>query len=258
MVKNQFAKSTIFITGASRGIGRATALAFAKEGAQVIIHFNSAQEHALETARQVSDAGGHAWTVQGDLSNADAVQKMASEIQSRGYNVDVLVNNAGALARAPFLEAPLEDLDQALNVNLRGPFFLSQVIARGMAKQKNGTIIFISSILARLAITERTAYCAAKGALESLVRTMALDLAPYNIRVNGIAPSLIGTDMLLSDIPDPQLMAQIQSHIPAQRLGEPEEIARAILFLASNESSYINGAILHADGALGARESGPV
>jgi NAD(P)-dependent dehydrogenase (short-subunit alcohol dehydrogenase family) len=172
--------------------------------------------------------------------------------------VTVLVNNAAGFSRAPFLEVDIDEFDRVWHINVRGVFHLSQLAARKMAERNHGTIINVSSILARLAVPQRSAYCASKGAIESLTRALALELAPYNVRVNAVSPGLIETKAMLAGFPSQELLNNVRRHIPAKRFGQPEELAQAILFLASDEASYINGIVLPVDSALGAREAGPV
>jgi NAD(P)-dependent dehydrogenase (short-subunit alcohol dehydrogenase family) len=141
--------------------------------------------------------------------------------------------------------------------NVRGVFYLSQLAARYMAKRRHGSIINVSSILAHQTIKNRTIYAATKGALNSLTHAMALELIPYNIRVNAVVPGPFRTEALLAGVSDPELQQQIQRHIPSGRFGEPDELARVIVFLASDASSYVTGALLPVDGGLSSREAVP-
>jgi NAD(P)-dependent dehydrogenase (short-subunit alcohol dehydrogenase family) len=170
----------------------------------------------------------------------------------------VLVNNAAAFNRAPFLEVDIAEFDRVWNINVRGVFYLSQLVAQKMAERKQGSIIHVSSILAKLAVPQRSAYCTSKGAIEALTRAMALDLAPYNVRVNAVSPGLVETKAMLAGFPTEALINSVRQHIPSNRFGEPEELAQAILFLASKEASYINGVVLPVDSGLSVREAGPV
>jgi NAD(P)-dependent dehydrogenase (short-subunit alcohol dehydrogenase family) len=171
--------------------------------------------------------------------------------------IDVLINNAAAFQRAHFLEVSLEEFDRLFATNLRGVFYLSQLTARRMASRRKGCIVHISSILARQAIPERTVYIATKGAIESLTRAMALDLARFNIRVNAVAPGLIQTEALISSFHGSDEEAKVRRYIPGQRFGQPEEIAQVVVFLASEAASYINGALIAVDSAMSVMEPGP-
>lgn len=152
----------------------------------------------------------------------------------------------------------MDEFDRIWQTNVRGTYYLSQLVAEEMAVRGDGAIIHVSSILARLAIPGRSAYCASKGALESLTRAMALDLAPHNVRVNAVSPGLVATEGMVEGFATEELLDSMRRHIPSQRFGKPEEVAQVILFLASAEASYINGVVLPVDSALSARESSPV
>ena len=171
--------------------------------------------------------------------------------------MSVLVNNAAGFNRAPFLEVDIAEFDRVWDINVRGVYYLSQLVAKKMAERKQGSIIHVSSILAKLAVPQRSVYCASKGAIEALTRAMALDLASYNVRVNAVSPGLIETKAMVTGFPSEELLNTVRQHIPSKRFGEPEEMAQAILFLASKEASYINGIVLPVDSALSAREAGP-
>jgi NAD(P)-dependent dehydrogenase (short-subunit alcohol dehydrogenase family) len=186
------------------------------------------------------------------------VDRLAAAVHTTIGPVSILVNNAAMIDRSSFLDVSLEQFEAVWHANVRGVFQLSQRIAADMvARGTPGVIVHVSSILARLAVPHRTAYIASKGAIEALTRAMALDLAPHGIRVNAVAPGLIATEALLAGMPDPEVQAAVQSYIPGGRFGRPEELMAAILFAASPEASYLNGAILPVDAGLGGREAGP-
>ena len=255
---SRFDGRTVLITGASRGIGAASARAFAAEGARVAVNYRRDADGAAAVRRSILDAGGTAEAFQADMGTADDVDRLADEAEAALGPVSVLVNNAALIDRSPMLEVTMETFDTVWAANVRGLFQLSRRVAAGMVERgSGGAIVNISSILARLTVGNRTAYAASKGAVESLTRAMALDLAPHGVRVNAVAPGLIATEALLSGMPGEDLQAAVQRHIPGGRFGRPEEIAAAILFAASDEASYLNGAVLPVDAALGAREAGP-
>jgi len=255
---NRFNGEVVVVTGASRGIGAATARAFAAEGAKVAINYRKDGAGAIETRETIVSAGGEAMVVQADISAKSDVGVLVARVEEQLGTVTVLVNNAAMIDRATFLDVDLDTFEQVWRANVRGVFQISQLVARHMvANEVKGAIINLSSILARLAVNDRTAYIASKGAIEGLTRAMSLDLAEHGIRVNAVAPGLVATEALLAGMPDEQLQASIQAHIPESRFGRPEEIAAMILFLASAEASYVNGAIIPVDAGLGAREAGP-
>ena len=254
----RFAEEVVIVTGSSRGIGRATAVAFAREGAHAIINYHRNEEGARETlARIEADGTGDGTIVQADLSTLEGCRGLAEAAAAAGP-VTVLVNNAAAVNRDRFLDVTMEEFDRVWQTNVRGTYYLSQLVAKEMVARGGGAIIHVSSILARLTIPRRSAYGASKGALEALTRAMALDLAPHNVRVNAVSPGLVATEGMLEGFATEDLLEEMRRHIPSRRFGDPKELAQAILFLASAEASYINGVVLPVDSALGARESSPV
>jgi NAD(P)-dependent dehydrogenase (short-subunit alcohol dehydrogenase family) len=257
-MSTHFADQVVLVTGASRGIGAATALAFARDGARVVLSYRSDEAGAQRTLAEIEAAGGQAAALRADSSQPAEAERLIAAVENEIGPLRVLVNNAAAFSRASFLEVTLAELEQVWATNVRGLFYLSQLAARRMAERRQGCLIHVSSILAQLAVPNRTAYCAAKGAVESLTRAMALDLAPHNLRVNAVAPGLIRTEALLAGFTDPARLASVEQYIPHGRLGETEEVARVIVFLASDAARYINGAVIPVDGALGAREAGPL
>lgn len=257
--RRRFTDQVVIVTGASQGIGRATAVAFAREGAHVIVNYYSNEKAARETLHEIEEQGWQGTLVRANVGDLDDCAKLVEAAEGlRSGPVTVLVNNAAGFSRAHFLEIPIAELDRVWAINVRGVYFLSQIVARKMAERRRGSIIHVSSILARLAVPTRSVYCASKGAIEALTRAMALDLAEYGIRVNAVSPGLIETQAMMAGFPNEEMLNEVRRHIPSKRFGAPEEMAAAILFLASDEASYINGIVLPVDSALGAREAGPV
>lgn len=254
---NRFQDRLALVTGASRGIGAATARALAAEGATVAINYREDQAGAEAVSSSIETAGGRARLFRADVGDPGAVDRLVAEVVDWGGAVDILVNNAAATNRSPFFEVSLDELDRLWNANVRGVFHLSQKVARSMVERRRGVIVHVSSILARLAVVNRTAYCMTKGAIESLTRAMALELAGSGVRVNAVAPGLIATEMLLAGMPDPDRQAALQSYIPGGRFGHTSELANAILYLCSEDASYINGAIIPVDAGLSGREASP-
>ncbi len=255
---SRFVDQTVVVTGASRGIGAATAKAFAAEGARVAINYRSDEDGARATKTAIDAEGGVAEIFQADVGVVADVDRFATAVRNMFGPVSILINNAAMIDRSSFLDVSLDDFEAVWHANVRGVFQLSQRVAADMVEEGiEGVIVHLSSILARLAIPSRTAYITSKGAIEGLTRAMALDLAPHGIRVNAVAPGLIATEALLTGMPDPEIQAAVQSYIPGGRFGRPEELMAAILFAASPEASYLNGAVLPVDAGLGAREAGP-
>ena len=257
MRPDRFDGDTVLITGSSRGIGAATAQAFAAEGARVAVNYRSDADGADTTRRAIVDAGGMVEVFQADIGDEADVNRLATEVVASLGPVSILVNNAALIDRSSMFDLSLEAFDTVWRANVRGLLQLSQSVAPGMVQRGRGAIVHVSSILARLAVVNRCAYIASKGAVEGLTRAMALELGPKGVRVNAVAPGLIATEALLAGMPDPELQTAIQRHIPEGRFGRPEEITAAILFAASPEASYLNGTVIGVDAGLGARESTP-
>ena len=257
MRPDRFDSDIVLVTGSSRGIGAATARAFAAEGARVAVNYRSDSDGAAATRQAIVAAGGTAEVFQADIGNETDVARLAQEVEASLGPVSILVNNAALIDRSSMFDLSLDAFDTVWQANVRGLFQLSQLVAAGMVERGRGAIVHLSSILARLAVVNRCAYVASKGAVEGLTRAMALELGPKGVRVNAVAPGLIATEALLAGMRDPDVQTAVQRHIPEGRFGRPEEITAAILFAASSEASYLNGAIIPVDAALGARESTP-
>jgi NAD(P)-dependent dehydrogenase (short-subunit alcohol dehydrogenase family) len=223
-----------------------------------VINYFSSPAGAQGTLDKIkADGLGQGTMIQADVGNVADCRRLFEAAEAIGP-VTTLVNNAAGFNRDSFLEVDIDEFDRMWQINVRGVYFLSQLAACKMAERRRGSIVHISSILARQAVPGRTIYCATKGALESLTRAMALDLAPYNVRVNAVSPGLIETQAMMAGFPNEELLNSVRRHIPSKRFGRPEELAEAVLFVASEKASYINGIVLPVDSALGAREAGPV
>jgi NAD(P)-dependent dehydrogenase (short-subunit alcohol dehydrogenase family) len=194
--------------------------------------------------------------MQADVAAPADVERMVTAAEAEGP-IRAVVNNGAAFNRQLFLDVSLAEADRVWETNVRGLFYLSQCAARHMIERRQGCFVHVSSILARQLIEARSIYAASKGAVESLTFAMALDLAPYNIRVNAVVPGLIRTEALMTGLRDAERVDAIQHYIPTGRFGTPEEAAQVILFLASDAAYYINGALIPVDGGLGVREAGP-
>jgi len=236
------------VTGAGSGIGSAIARALSEAGAAVCINY---YKQWGEQAQELANALGDAIAVDADVSNPADVQSLVDKTATEFGSVDILVNNAGIEHAKPLLELPVEDWDAVLGVDLRGAFLCMQAAARAMRSGgKGGSIINISSIHEDLPFPGFSSYCAAKGGLRMLMRNAALELAPYRIRVNNIAPGAIATPINTETIADPEKVAELERIIPLGRMGTPEEVAEVAVFLASDRSSYVTGSTYFVDGGM--------
>jgi len=258
-VKNMRLKDKrALITGGGSGIGRATAILLAKEGADVIVVSRSPEKgglsNPLETVKIIKDFGGEATAVKADVSRSTDVKKMIDFTIEKYGRIDILFNNAGVGSVATVTELAEEDWDKVVDINLKSVFLCSKYTIPIMMKQGGGKIINTSSINGLVASRNQAAYCASKGGVVMLTKAMALDYAPYNISVNCICPGIIETPLILRGINTleyPENASQLMQWLyPAKRFGKPEEVAQAVLFLASDESSYITGITLVIDGGL--------
>jgi NAD(P)-dependent dehydrogenase (short-subunit alcohol dehydrogenase family) len=237
---------TALVTGASRGIGRATALKLAQAGARVIVHYGRAKDEAEAVAAEITGAGGGAEIASADLSLADGPHRLAAEVRRiAGERLDILVANAGISRAATLEKTQVADFDNLFAVNVRAPFFLVQQLAPIMPA--GGSIVFLSSLVARSAVGVLAAYAATKGAVDTLVKHMAFALGERGIRVNAVAPGIVGTDM--SSFTKTEQGRNYAIGIQAlKRLALPEDVADVIAFLASEEARWITGDTVHVDG----------
>ena len=235
------------VTGAARGIGAACARRFAAEGAAVVIG-DILEEQGEATAQSIRDAGGAAAFVACDTGDGPQARALIAETLSRHGRIDVLVNNAGIFTIADFLDVTEEDFDRVLRVNLRGYFLVGQAAARAMVDAGSGSIINMSSVNGVMAIDTIAAYVVSKGGVNQLTSVMSLALAPKGIRVNAIGPGTILTELSGSLLTDEAARRRVLSRTPMGRVGQPEEIAGIAVFLASDDSSYVTGQVIYADG----------
>jgi len=239
------------VTGAAQGIGLGIALRLAREGADIALNVLHDDERAQEAHQQITALGRRCEILVADVSDVAAVRAMVDRAHALFGQLDVLVNNAGVEIKAGLLEVTEEDWQQVLDVNLKGPMFLTQAFAsRLKAAGRPGRVINISSVHEDLPFPGFTPYCASKGGLKMMMRNAAIELAPLGITVNNVAPGAIRTPINDDLLKDADRLAQLQAKIPAGRLGKPEDVAGLVAFLAGDDASYITGATLVVDGGL--------
>ena len=254
----RFSDQTVIVTGGAGGIGRACAELFAKEGASVVVA-DIDTDHGEATAAAITSAGGRAVFIRTDVGDAASATALVDETMKQFGRLDVLVNNAGIIKAADFLEISEADFDSVMRVNLKGAFLVGQAAARKMAEAGRGAIVNMSSANAVLAIPNQIPYVVSKGAMNQLTNVMALALADKGIRVNAVGPGSILTDMLKTIMTDEAARQKILSRTPLGRCGEPEEVAKVVAFLASDDASYITGQCVYPDGGrLGLNYTVPV
>lgn len=236
------------VTGASRGIGRATALELAKHGANVVVNYAGNAEKAEEVVAEIKALGAEAVAYQADVANSEQAQALVKETLAVFDRVDILVNNAGITRDQLIMRMKEEDWDHVIATNLKGVYNCAKAVTRPMMKQRSGRIINVTSVVAVLGNVGQANYVAAKAGVIGLTKSLARELADRNILVNAVAPGYIATDMTdqLSDELKEQLLAQI----PLKRLGTSEDVAKAIRFLASDDAAYMTGQTIHVNGGM--------
>lgn len=239
------------VTGSSLGIGAAIVQRLAREGAAVALdyHTHSAQADAIATT--ITDAGGKVLVVQADVADVASVQNLVRQTVATFGRLDILVNNAGIEQPAAFLDVDEASWDRQIAVDLKGPYFASQAAARQMAAQGGGGVIInISSVHEELPMVGNAVYCAAKGGLRMLARTLATELAAQKIRIVNIGPGAVATPINAATLSDPAKKQALLAEIPLARVADPEDVANAVAWLASDQASYITGTTLFVDGGL--------
>lgn len=236
------------VTGSSRGIGRAIAVKLAQAGCDVIVHGRSESTALSETMSIIKNNGKNAYIEVADTSKPEQIKAMFEDIKSKFGRLDILVNNAAILTRTPFLDISIDEWNNIMETNVRGYFLCSQNAAKIMKEQNGGRIINISSISQYFTAPGRTHYCVTKAAIGMLTKGIALELAPYGITANEVLPGSIHTDFNNDVLSNPDYYKACVDGIPLGRIGKPEDIAGAVVMLASDEASYINGAEIVIDG----------
>ncbi|MEQ6356361.1 3-oxoacyl-[acyl-carrier-protein] reductase [Lysinibacillus sp. M3] len=236
------------VTGASRGIGRAIALKLANEGAKVVVNYSGSQAKAEEVVAMIQENGGEAIAVQASVSKTEEVTALMDATVKTFGSLDILVNNAGITRDNLLMRMKEDEWDDVLDTNLKGVFLCTKAVTRQMMKQRAGRIINISSIVGVAGNAGQANYVAAKAGVIGLTKTTAKELASRNILVNAIAPGFIETEMT-DQLPE-DIKQGMLTQIPLAKLGQPEDIAKAVTFLASDDASYMTGQTLHIDGGM--------
>ena len=244
MLKNKIA----LITGAGRGIGRAIAIALAKEGAEVVINYNGSEERAKEEKQTIEENGGKASIYKCNVGDFAACEAMIKDIVKEYGHLDILVNNAGITKDGLIMKMKEEDFDSVLNVNLKGTFNTIRHSARQMLKQRSGKIINISSVSGILGNVGQANYAASKAGVIGLTKTMARELGSRGITVNAIAPGFVDTEM--TEVLSEEIRENACKQIILGRFGKPEDIANTAVFLASDKADYITGQVISVDGGM--------
>ena len=244
MLENKIA----LVTGAGRGIGRAIAIAFAEEGAEVVINYNGSEERAKEVKQTIEENGGKASIYKCNVSDFTACEAMIKDIVKEYGHLDILVNNAGITKDGLIMKMKEEDFDSVLNVNLKGTFNTIRHSARQMLKQRSGKIINISSVSGILGNVGQANYAASKAGVIGLTKTMARELGSRGITVNAIAPGFVDTEM--TGVLSEEIRENACKQIILGRFGKPEDIANTAVFLASDKADYITGQVISVDGGM--------
>ncbi len=241
-------KRTILVTGGSRGIGRGICLAFAHAGNHIFFNYSSAGEAAAQTEQLVAEAGGTATGIQVNVASETEVSEFVARALDETGRIDVLVNNAGITRDGLIVRMKESDWEAVLNVNLKGAFLCTKAVTKPMMKQRYGRIINVSSVVGVSGNPGQANYVASKAGIIGLTKGVAKELASRGITANVVAPGYIETDMT-ADLPDKAKEAMV-SQIPLGRAGTPEDIAAAVLFLASDQAAYITGQVIHVSGGM--------
>lgn len=248
---SRFTGKVAIVTGSSSGIGQSIAIRLGSEGASVVVDYRTHIDAANDTKSKIEAAGGKAILVSADITKPADVQNLVEQAYSQLGGCDILVNNAGVERHAPFWEATEADYDLVLDTNLKAAFFLSQrFVQKAMEAKKPGRIINISSVHEDMVFPNFASYCAAKGGMRMLMRDLAMELGPYGITVNNVAPGAIDTPINANLLKNKPELDALLNNIPLGRLGKPEEVAGVVAFLASDDGAYVTGSTYFIDGGL--------
>ncbi len=244
----RFEGKAAIVTGASRGIGREIALLLGQEGAKVAVNYSGSKEKADEVVQTIKEAGGDAFAIQADVSNSDSVKNMIDETIESFGSVDILVNNAGITKDNLLMRMKEDEWDDVININLKGVYLCTKGVTRQMMRQRAGKIVNVASIVGVSGNPGQANYVAAKAGVIGFTKTAAKELASRNINVNAVAPGFITTDM--TDALNEDVKNEMLKNIPLGKLGSPENVAKTVLFLLSEDAAYITGQAIHVDGGM--------
>lgn len=244
----RFVGKSAIVTGASRGIGREIALLLAKEGARVAVNYSGSKDKAEEVVKLITDAGGDAFAIQADVADAESVKNMVDQTLEHFGSIDILVNNAGITRDNLLMRMKEDEWDDVISTNLKGVFLCTKGVTRQMMRQRAGKIVNVASIVGVSGNPGQANYVAAKSGVIGFTKTVAQELASRNINVNAVAPGFITTDM--TDALNEEVTKQMLSMIPLGKLGNPEDVAKTVMFLLSDDAAYITGQTIHVDGGM--------
>lgn len=237
----------VLVTGGSKGIGKDIALAFAKQGADVVI-IGRNEADLVSTTNELKRIHPHSFYLKVDIQDIQSVHEMVDNAVSTLGNIDILINNAGINIAKPALEVTEKDWNQVIDTNLKGTFFCAQRVGKHMIEQGGGKIINMASQMAFVGYIKRSVYCSSKGGAVQLTKALAVEWAPYNVRVNAVAPTFIETDFTKEMFEDEEFYQDVVSRIPLGKLAQPSDVTGAVLFLASDLAQFITGETIKVDG----------
>lgn len=243
-----FKDQVVLVTGGTRGIGREICRTFAEKGAKIVVNYTSSVTQAQALVEALNESGTEAIAIQGDVSKAADAERITAETISAFGRIDVLVNNAGITKDNLLIRMKESDWDEVMAVNLKGTFLMSKAVGKLMLKQRSGVIVNLTSVVGIMGNAGQANYSASKAGVIGFTKSIAKEFAPRGIRVNAVAPGFILTDM--TNVLSEDVVAHFEKSIPLGRPGTPEDIAKVVCFLSSQESAYITGQVIHVDGGM--------